>query len=290
MTTEYMIILELITVLIIIVLVSVVLWRDKNSIIIKLTLINEALLEQIEALQAQINEHKEAETSISKGFNEVSDDIDQCLSHVLEDSEQNWMQMEYLLGQQDSMVNDLQSQLESPNELDMKHLERELKALKKLLETSKRKVLIQKNEIKTSKRNIKNLKQKVADLSKRVLNMSGLEIREKRLLRDKAKLKEKFEEVKRKYENKLISNRKQELELKTSFRAEEVQAIKDDLKNSEDTLRRALNEKKFLEQEYLSLDKTTLSQEELTMKLERAHREIELLENTVIDMDNESKK
>jgi len=38
------------------------------------------------------------------------------------------------------------------------------------------------------------------------------------------------------------------------------------------------------------LDKTNLSQEELAVKLERAVREIELLENTVVDMDKEAKK
>ncbi len=289
MTTEYMVILELITVLIIIVLISVVLWRDKNSLIIELTLINEGLLAQIDALEAQINEHKEAESVISKGFNEVTGDMDQCLSQVVEDSEENWMQMEYLLGKQDTIVNDLQEKLDSPFELDKKYLEKELKNLKKSFEKSQRKILVQKNELKTAKRNIKTLKEKLANLSKKVLSMSGLEIREKRLLRDKMKLKEKFDEVKRKYESKLMSNKKLEMDLKTSFRAEEVQAIKDELKTSEEALSRAISEKQFLEQEYLSLDRNTLSQEDLATKLERATREIELLENTVVDMDKEAK-
>jgi len=290
MTTEYMVILELITVLIVMASISVVVWRDKNSLIIELTLINEGLLEQINALESQINEHVEAETVISKGFEEVSDDIDQCLSHVLDDSEENWMQMEYLLDKQDTIVSDLQEKLDSPLELDTKYLQKELKTLKKSLEKSQRKTLVQQNELKTAKRNIKTLKEKVSKLSRRVLSMGGLEIREKRLLRDKAKLKDKFDEVKSKYETKLLSNKKLELELRTSFRAEEVQAIKDELKSSEEALGRALSEKQFLEQEYLSLDKTNLSQEELAVKLERAVREIELLENTVVDMDRETKK
>mgnify|MGYP000226268916 FL=1 len=290
MTTEYMVILELITVLIVMAFISVVVWRDKNSLIIELTLINEGLLEQINALESQINEHVEAETVISKGFEEVSGDIDQCLSHVLDDSEENWMQMEYLLDKQDTIVSDLQEKLDSPLELDTKYLQKELKTLKKSLEKSQRKTLVQQNELKTAKRNIKTLKEKVSKLSRRVLSMGGLEIREKRLLRDKAKLKDKFDEVKSKYETKLLSNKKLELELRTSFRAEEVQAIKDELKSSEEALGRALSEKQFLEQEYLSLDKTNLSQEELAVKLERAVREIELLENTVVDMDRETKK
>jgi len=290
MTTEYMVILELITVLIVMAFISVVVWRDKNSLIIELTLINEGLLEQINALESQINEHIEAETVISKGFEEVSGDIDQCLSHVLDDSEENWMQMEYLLDKQDTIVSDLQEKLDSPLELDTKYLQKELKTLKKSLEKSQRKTLVQQNELKTAKRNIKTLKEKVSKLSRRVLSMGGLEIREKRLLRDKAKLKDKFDEVKSKYETKLLSNKKLELELRTSFRAEEVQAIKDELKTSEEALVRALTEKQFLEQEYLSLDKTNLSQEELAVKLERAVREIELLENTVVDMDRETKK
>jgi len=285
-----MVILELITVLIVMAFISVVVWRDKNSLIIELTLINEGLLEQINALESQINEHVEAETVISKGFEEVSGDIDQCLSHVLDDSEENWMQMEYLLDKQDTIVSDLQEKLDSPLELDTKYLQKELKTLKKSLEKSQRKTLVQQNELKTAKRNINTLKEKVSKLSRRVLSMSGLEIREKRLLRDKAKLKDKFDDVKSKYETKLLSNKNLELELRTSFRAEEVQAIKDELKSSEEALGRALTEKQFLEQEYLSLDKTNLSQEALAVKLERAVREIELLENTVVDMDKEAKK
>ena len=245
MTTEYMVILELITVLMVVAFISVVVWRDKNSLIIELTLINEGLLEQINALEAQINEHVEAETVISKGFEEVSDDIEQCLSHVLDDSQENWMEMEYLLGKQDTIVADLQEKLDSPLELDTSYLQQELKTLKKSLEKSQRKTLVQQNELKTAKNNIKKLKEKVSKLSRRVLSMSGLEIREKRLLRDKAKLKDKFDEVKSKYETKLLSNKKLELELRTSFRAEEVQAIKDELKTSEEALGRALTENNF---------------------------------------------
>ncbi len=198
--------------------------------------------------------------------------------------------MEYMLKKQDALVEDLQAKLDSPFELDKPYLEKELKTLKKSLENSQRKTQNQKNELTTAKRNLKSLREKVRDLSKKVLSMSSLEIREKRLLRDKMKLKEKFDEVKSKYENKLISNKKLELELRTSFRAEEVQAIKDELKTSEEALARAMSEKQFIEQEYLSLDKNSLSHQELTMELERATREIKLLESTVVDMDREAQK
>ncbi len=285
-----MVIMELATVLIIIIFISVVVWRDKNSLIIELTLINEGLLAQIGALEAQIKEHTQAEAEITSGFDDISKDIDQGLSHALDDSQESWMQMEYMLNKQDTLVEDLQAKLDSPLELDKSYLDKELKTLKKSLENSKRKVLVQKNELKTAKRNLKGLKEKVRNLSKKVLSMSGLEIREKRLLRDKTKLKEKFEEVKGKYENKLLSNKKLELELRTSFRAEEVQSIKDELKTSEEALARAMSEKEFIEQEYLSLDKNSSSQQELKMQLERATREIELLESTVVDMDREAQK
>ncbi len=285
-----MVIMELATVLIIIVFISVVVWRDKNSLIIELTLINEGLLLQIGALEAQIKEHTQAESVISSGFDEISKDIDQGLSQSIDENLESWMEMEYMLKKQDALVEDLQAKLDSPFELDKPYLEKELKTLKKSLEKSQRTTLIQKNEITTAKRNLKSLREKVRDLSKKVLSMSSLEIREKRLLRDKVKLKEKFDEVKSKYESKLVSNKKLELELRTSFRAEEVQAIKDELKTSEEALSRAMSEKQFIEQEYLSLDKNSLSHQELTMELERATREIKLLESAVVDMDREAQK
>jgi len=192
------------------------------------------------------------------------------------------------LTDQYALVDGLQAKLDASSELDKPYIEEELKALKKSLDESKHKVLVQKNELKTTKRYLKDLKEKVRNLSKKVLSMSGLEIREKRLLRDKMKLKEKFDEVKSKYENKLLSNKKLELELRTSFRAEEVQAIKDELKVSEEALVRAMNEKQFIEQEYLSLDKNSLSQQEFKVELERAKREIKLLEATVLEMDKEA--
>jgi hypothetical protein len=284
-----MVIMELGTVLVIIIFIGVVVWRDKNRFIIELTLINEGLLAQIDALEAQIKEHTQAEAEISGGFDEISKGIDQGISHAVDESQENWMQMERLLKDQDALVEGLQEKLNSSSELDKPYIEAELNALKKSLGESKHKVMTQKNELKTTKRNLKDLKEKVRNLSKKVLSMSGLEIREKRLLREKIKLKEKFDEIKSKYESKILSNKKMELELRTSFRAEEVQAIKDELKTSEEALLRAMSEKKFLEEEYLSLDENSLTQQELQMELERATREITLLESTVIDMDEESK-
>jgi len=87
-----MVIIELATVLIIIIFISIVLFRDKNSLIIELTLINEGLLAQISALEAQIKEHTQAEAVISSGFDEISKDIDQGLSHAVDESQENWMQ------------------------------------------------------------------------------------------------------------------------------------------------------------------------------------------------------
>ncbi len=256
----------------------------------ELSLINEGLLAQISALESQVKEHTQAEAAISNGFSELSKDIDQDISFALDESEEGLMQMEYLLDKQDTLVGDLQSKLDSSTELDKPLLEKELKALKKSLKDSRYKVLTQKDELTITKVKLKNLKEKVRNLSKKVLSMSGLEIREKRLLRDKMKLKKRFEDVKNKYESKIVSNKKLEQQLRTSFRAEEVQAIKDELKISKEALGRAISEKKFLEEEYLSLDENALSQQELKNQLDRATREIKQLESTVVDMDREARE
>ncbi len=287
MTTEHMIILELVTVLVMVSMISLVLWRDKNRVIAELSEVNDALIEQIEALEAHTGEHKMAYLAATKGFESIEKDIESHLDQVLAGSENDFSDMEALLDQQDKVVSELRDGAE---QWANKNIIKELDTLTRLLEESKKKITSQKTELAAQKVKTKELKVKVRELSKKAASIEGLEIREKRLIRDKNRIIAKFNEIKDKYEGQRAIARKLEKELKTSFRAEEVKAMRGELKDNEDALKRALAEKNFIEQHFLELDENSEEEALLLSRLERAKREIEMLEKTVLDMDKESKE
>ena len=287
MTTEHIIILELVTVLVMLSMISFVLWRDKNRVISELSEVNEALIEQIEALEAHTGEHKMAYLAASKGFESIEEDLEAHLNQVLAGDEGNWGDMEELLDQQDKVVSELRNGAE---QWANSNIIKELDTLSRLLEESKKKVASQKVELAEHKIKTKELKIKIRELSKKALSIKGLEVRERRLIRDKKRIIAKFNEIKDKYEGQRAITRNLEKELKTSFRAEEVKAMRGELKDNEDALKRALAEKDFIEQHFLELDENSDEEALLLSKLDRAKREIQLLEKTVLDMDEESNK
>jgi hypothetical protein len=287
MTTEHMIILELVTVLVMVTMISLVLWRDKARVIAELSEVNDALIEQIEALESHSTEHKMAYLSASKGFESVEADIEDHLKQVLSSHEEDWSDMEALLEEQDKVVSSLR---EGADQWANKNILKELDTLTKLLEESKKKVASQKIEIASHNVKTKEMKVKIRELTKKALSIEGLEIRERRLVRDKKRIVAKFNEIKDKYEGQRAITRNLEKELKTSFRAEEVKAMRGELKENEDALKRALAEKNFIEQHFLELDENSDEEALLLSRLDRAKREIEMLEKTVLDMDKESKE
>ena len=237
MTTEHMIILELVTVLVMVSMISLVLWRDKNRVIAELSEVNDALIEQIEALEAHTGEHKMAYLAATKGFESIEKDIESHLDQVLAGSENDFSDMEALLDQQDKVVSELRDGAE---QWANKNIIKELDTLTRLLEESKKKITSQKTELAAQKVKTKELKVKVRELSKKAASIEGLEIREKRLIRDKNRIIAKFNEIKDKYEGQRAIARKLEKELKTSFRAEEVKAMRGELKDNEDALKLSL--------------------------------------------------
>ena len=287
MTTEHMIILELVTVLIMVSMISLVLWRDKNRVIAELSEVNDALIEQIEALEAHTGEHKMAYLSASKEFESIEEDLQAHLNGVLSDSENDWSDMEELLEQQDKVVSELRN---GADQWANKNIIKELDTLTRLLAESKKKVASQKTELTRQQVKTKEMKLKIRELSKKALSINELETRERRLIKDKNKIINKFNDIKDKYEGQRAIARNLEKELKTSFRADEVKAMRGELKENEEALKRALAEKNFIEQHFLELDESSDEEEVLLSRLERAKREIQMLEKTVLDMDKESKE
>lgn len=284
MSVEYIVIAELIAVLIIVALISAVIWRDKTKEIKDLKELNQALMDQIESMQEVINDQAQENQAISDDYQDVDEAIQNQLDTTMDHADANWQEMERLLVEQKKIIGNIDNELSSdqPNFDVMKS---EIKGLEKQLEKSERKIRVQKKELSTSKNNIKTLKEKMRNLSQRVLSMGGLEISERRLRKDKDRLKARVEELKAKYEDQRLISKNLEQELKTSFRASEVQAIRDDLKQAESKLARVESEKVFIEQHFMELSENG-DPEELKDELARAKREIQLLEQTVLEMDS----
>ena len=288
MSMEYIIIYELIAVLLIVVLIGAVIWRDKSSEISDLKELNQSLMDQIEDMQRVLARQSKEKQAISSDYQDVEEAIHEQLDTAVGDSDANWQEMEKLVQGQKQIVDNLGSQLLS-EEPDLSVMKKELGELQKQLEKSERKIRVQKKELSTSKNNIKTLKDKMRNLSQKVLSMGGLELSERRLRKDKERLRSRVDELKTKYQDQRLISKNLEQELKTSFRASEVQGMKDQLKQLEASLSRTEAEKAFIEQHFMELSEQG-DPEKLQEELGRAKREIQLLEQTVLEMDSSESK
>lgn len=288
MVTEHIIILELIAFLVVVVLVSVVIWRDKSDQLKQVNDLNEELLAQLEELQSVTDERKEGDDVLHKEIDKITIEVDQQLLHSVDDSADKWEKMEYLEKQKGDKLNTINELLASEDGIEKSLLEKKLNELEKLLKESQKKIKIQMKEIQISRKNTKGLRAKLKDLSKKILKLGSLEVKEARLKQDKENLRNRVADFKDRLESQKIINQNLENELKTSFRASEVQDLKDNLKKTEENLRQALTEKKFIEQHFIDLEENNKDEAELHAALQRANREIQMLEKTVMELDDES--
>jgi len=287
MVTEHLVILELIAFLIVVLLISVVVWRDKSSRIAELNDLNDDLLYQLEELQGLMGEYKQGDEALHDEVDKLSGELDEQILHSIDDSEMKWSQMERLMGKNTQQISTIDDLLEA-DEIDKAALEKEVANLKKMLMQVEKKVKVQVKETKIARKNSKSLKQQLKDLSKKLISMGSLELKEARLLKDKERLKKRVADFKAKLENQKFINNKLEQDLKTSFRGEEVQEIRDTLKQTEEDLRQAITEKKFIEKHFIDLEENTKDEAELHSALQRANREIQMLEKTVMEIDQEN--
>lgn len=135
------------------------------------------------------------------------------------------------------------------------------------------------------KERTKELQRKLRAASADLLRLNSLRVSRDRLERDKERLKERLNKLEKSYQDERLLTQNLQQELKTSFRATEVLAIREELKKAEDLLQRTLAEKEFIEQHFLELSEHDPDQ--LKQELERKKREIALLESAVLDMDKE---
>lgn len=283
MSTELIIILELVAVLVIILLISVVVWRDKSSEIAELREVNQALIIQLEQMQSILDAKKDNQESVNEKFRDLEDEIDEQINDNLCESDISLGNMERILNEQKDTLTGLDNLLNQP-EPDVEASRLEIIKLLEQLSKTEDQLASNRLELKKSATNVKTLKQKMRDLSKDIISLNTLEASEDRLKRDKTRLADRIDEMKEKYDNQKIIARNLENELKTSFKASEVEIMRNDLKNTEEQLRRTIIEKSFIEQHYLELVNND-DPEELNRELKRVHREIKQLEKSILDSE-----
>lgn len=283
MSTELIIILELIAVLVIVLLVSVVVWRDKTSEATELREVNQALMSQLEQMQGVLDGKNETHEKVAESFQDLDDELDEQVTTTLDNANANLGDMEKLVIEHRGILTELDGFL-NQSEPDVSNARLEIDKLKALLATTEKGILDYKARLNQSETSVKSLKGNMRELSKQILTMNSLEASEGRLKRDKTRLMDRMSKLEDKYENEKILAKNLEKELKTSFKAGEVQAMKDDLRNTEEQLKRTMIEKAFIEQHFLELANNA-DPEELDRELKRVKREMRQLEKGILDSD-----
>lgn len=289
MESTYIVIIELLAVMVVVIVVAWVIVRDKKTELSELREINDDLLRQVDELQKLVGEHSDGNEAVSAGIEDLSKQVHLEVESMLSGVGDEWSEMELLAKQQQTQLKGIEGLIGGDAEIDIAALQKQIKELEKSLNTSEKKANRQAKELSKAKDTAKELKEKVKDLSRKVLEMGSLAVKEQRLQRDKERLKERLNKMKEKYENEKVIARNLRQELKTSFRADEVKGLRDELSSAEEELERSLAEKKFIETHFVSLDEVAQEKEKIQEQLDRAKREIETLEKSIIEMDEAEK-
>ncbi|WP_396589307.1 hypothetical protein [Bermanella sp. R86510] len=289
MDTQTLVIIELSTLILVIFIVAIVMLQDKRRQIRELYDVNEALLQQIEELQSLIDHHQAGEQAVANDVAQLSEQVHDEVTGVIQKDQVDWQTMANLSQDQldslkeiDGLVDDLGSQ-ESVDAL-----KKEVKTLEKSLKKSQETAEKHEQSLKKSKATAEEMKLKIRELTSKSSKLKSLEGQEQRLLRDQERLKDRLSKMRDKYETQNVIAKNLRNELKTSFRADEVKAIRDQLKETENKLAQSLVEKQFIENHFVSLDEIAQDRELLEDELKRARREIQTLERSIIELDQDS--
>lgn len=283
MTTEYLIIIELVIVIIGIIVLSVAIWRTQKKHIADLEEVNQALITQINDAQSIMDEKIATQEAISQEFEDLGDAVDIQVNNTLDYANNNISDMSRLVMEHMKVLNDADFFL-SQGKPDISSAKKELERLKGLLGITEKSILDNKNKLKKSEENIQTMKAKMRELSKQIQTLNSLEVSESRLKRDKTRLMERISEMKDHHNSQKVIERNLKNELKTSYRASEVQAMRDELKQTEEKLQQTLVEKSFIERHFLELAAQE-DPEKLNNELNRVKREMKQLEKGILDLD-----
>lgn len=287
MTTEYLIILELALVLVSILVLSIAIWRAQNKHIRELEELNQALVDQLNDIQEVMDAKNKTQAAMTQEFEDLGDAVDIQVDNTLDYANSNISDMSRLVLENMKLLNDTDYYLAQANP-DIESARKEIQKLKDLLGLTEKSIIENKSKLKQSEENIQTMKAKMRELSKQIQTLNSLEVSESRLKRDKNRLLARIEKLQNKHDSQKVIERDLKNELKTSYRASEVQAMRNELKQTEDKLQRTLIEKSFIEQHFLELAAQE-DPEKINDELKRVKREMKQLERGILDMANEQK-
>lgn len=285
MNTAQLIIVQLAMVIMTIAILAAAIWRKKSQEINELDDVNQALLSQIEELQALNDDRSALQEHVAEDFQDMNDAVEVEVTDNLEYTANNISELTDLVQENQQLIQETEDHLKHEKP-DIEAALQELTKLKSLLDKAEKSIDKHKKKLSKSEDNSKELKAKMRDLSKKILTMNSLEVSEGRLKKDKTRLMERISQLKDKYESQKVIEKNLKNELKTSFRASEVQDIRDNLKQTEEKLKQTMIEKAFIEQHFLELAHDQ-DPAELDKELKRVKRELKQLEKGIIDMSNE---
>jgi len=235
----------------------------------------------VEDQQSHNELHSNQEQSLVRQLTEAEQDLNQ---QIVAQENPAAKELEHLQEHFQSEKERLVAYLKE-GELDRTQLQQMVESLTRKLERAGEIITQHQLTQRQQKELSKTLKNKLSSLSADLIKLKSLGVTRDRLERDKTRLKERLEQLDKKYQEERLLTQNLQQELKTSFRASEVAAMRDELKNTEELLQRTLAEKEFIERHFLEIAEE--GPEHLQQELERKKREIALLEIAVLEMDSE---
>jgi len=256
-------------------------WKSRRREITDLLEQNKTLMLLVEDQQSHNELHSNQEQSLVRQLTEAEQDLNQ---QIVAQENPAAKELEHLQEHFQSEKERLVAYLKE-GELDRTQLQQMVESLTRKLERAGEIITQHQLTQRQQKELSKTLKNKLSSLSADLIKLKSLGVTRERLERDKTRLKERLEQLDKKYQEERLLTQNLQQELKTSFRASEVAAMRDELKNTEELLQRTLAEKEFIERHFLEIAEE--GPEHLQQELERKKREIALLEIAVLEMDSE---
>lgn len=281
MSISLIVIAQLSILLVAAVAVLILQWKSRRREITDLLEQNKTLMLLVEDQQSHNELHSKQEQSLVRQLTEAEQDLNQ---QIVAQENPAAKELEHLQEHFQTEKERLVAYLKE-GELDRTQLQQMVESLTRKLERAGEIITQHQLTQRQQKELSKTLKNKLSSLSADLIKLKSLSVTRDRLERDKTRLKERLEQLDKKYQEERLLTQNLQQELKTSFRASEVAAMRDELKNTEELLQRTLAEKEFIERHFLEIAEE--GPEHLQQELERKKREIALLEIAVLEMDSE---
>ena len=273
-----------------VIVVMFVLLRERKQEIAQLQALNEQLLAQAAALHEHNENRKQVEADAAgelehamecldsgwDGQHRQTDEDIQLLAEHMEEHKQQ-VDVAMLLAEKDGVNEELRLQI---------------RVMQTSLTKGKNQFEKTRKELERAKTNLTDLRNRMKEAGRKLQKLSVLENKEGRLQRDREQLKKRLDAMRTKHSEQsgIIKTLRKELNKNIQpDNSAELENLRDELEKSEQALQRALLEKKFIESHFISLDEIAQDSDRMREELDRAKREIQTLEKSVLEFREENK-